>query len=131
MAVVGLPSRVTGLAAISIMAEITFMPGFHVNSNSSQCDSASGLAWRLILRTTVLDIIVLPAYRQIFEYRHECIDQSDDGHGPEEPLMPGGRGVKQNAADYDECDCDRSVELRLVVALVHKYYIPKRSEGSI
>src|SRR5258707_530094 len=105
------------------MAEITFMPGFQVNSNSSQRASASGLAWRLILRTTVLAIRVLPTYRQIFEHRQECIDQSDDGHGPEEPLMPGGRGVKQSAADCQEGECHYPVKLRLVVALVHRSYI--------
>ena len=32
----GFPSRVTGFAAMSIMAEITFMPGFQGRENSSQ-----------------------------------------------------------------------------------------------
>src|SRR5205085_4183942 len=32
----GLPSRVTGFAAISIIAEITFIPGFQGRENSSQ-----------------------------------------------------------------------------------------------
>ena len=54
MGVVGLPSRVTGLAAISISEEITFMPGLYVSSNSSQCDCVLGLSWRLILMMTVL-----------------------------------------------------------------------------
>ncbi len=54
MGVVGLPSRVTGLAAISISEEITFMPGCHASSNSSQRDSAAGVAWRLILMMTDL-----------------------------------------------------------------------------
>ncbi len=51
---VGLPSRVTGLRAISIIEEITFMPGCQASSNSSQCDLALGLSWRLILKITVL-----------------------------------------------------------------------------
>ena len=48
-----MPSRVTGLAAISIMAEITFIPGFQVSSNSSQREVDLGFSWRLILRMTV------------------------------------------------------------------------------
>ena len=35
MGVVARPSAVTGLAAISIMAEMTFMPGRHSSSNFS------------------------------------------------------------------------------------------------
>src|SRR5258706_12764677 len=58
MGVVGLPSRVTGLAAMSIMAEITFIPGFHGNSNSSQTACAVGFAWRLIFSKTVLLAII-------------------------------------------------------------------------
>src|SRR6202034_185196 len=54
MGVVGVPSRVTGLAAISISEEITFIPGCHASSNSSHRDSAAGLAWRLILMMTDL-----------------------------------------------------------------------------
>src|SRR5579862_6115137 len=53
MGVVALPSAVTGLAAISIMAEITFMPGCHCSSNRSHTAGASGLAWRLISKVTV------------------------------------------------------------------------------
>ena len=34
--VVALPSRATGLAAISMSEEITFMPGWWASSNSSQ-----------------------------------------------------------------------------------------------
>src|SRR3954462_13558794 len=49
MGVVGLPSRVTGFAAISISNEITFIPFFQGNVNSSQCESALGSNWRLIL----------------------------------------------------------------------------------
>src|ERR1022692_5323773 len=48
MGVVSSPSAVTGLAAISIMAEMTFMPGRQGSSNRSQTEGASGLAWRLI-----------------------------------------------------------------------------------
>ena len=48
MGVVARPSAVTGLAAISIMAEMTFMPGRHSSSKFSQTAGASGLAWRLI-----------------------------------------------------------------------------------
>src|ERR1035441_3065878 len=54
MGVVARPSAVTGLAAISIMAEITFMPGCHSSSKLSQTEGASGLAWRLISNPTVL-----------------------------------------------------------------------------
>src|SRR6266852_801465 len=52
MGVVGLPSRVTGLAAISMSEEITFMPGCRGSSNSSQEDFEVGVFWRLILRRT-------------------------------------------------------------------------------
>ena len=57
MGVVGLPSRVTGLRAISISDEITFMPGCQGSSNSSQCEGALGLAWRLILKRTFFSAI--------------------------------------------------------------------------
>src|SRR6266481_2419313 len=99
MGVVGLPSRVTGLAAISIMAEITFMPDFQVSSNSSQCACASGLAWRLILRTTVLAMVILPECYLIFKNRHDCVHQRNDRHGPEKPGMTREGGIKQYAAD--------------------------------
>ena len=48
MGVVALPSRVTGLAAISMSEEITFMPGWWASSNSSQYDLEVGVFWRLI-----------------------------------------------------------------------------------
>ena len=48
MGVVSWPDALTGLAAISIMAEMTFMPGFQGNSNFSQVASASGSLCRLI-----------------------------------------------------------------------------------
>ena len=44
MGVVALPSRVTGLAAISMSDEMTFMPGFQGSSNSSQCAVSLGVA---------------------------------------------------------------------------------------
>src|SRR5215469_1857669 len=53
MGVVGLPSAVTGFAAISIIAEMTFMPGRHSSSNRSHTAGDSGLAWRLISKLTV------------------------------------------------------------------------------
>src|SRR5260370_39306819 len=53
MGVVARPSAVTGLAALSIMAEMTFMPGRHSSSNRSHTAGASGLAWRLISNETV------------------------------------------------------------------------------
>ena len=53
MGVVGLPSAVTGLVAISIMEEMTFIPGRHSSSNFSQTAGASGPAWRLISNDTV------------------------------------------------------------------------------
>ena len=61
MGVVARPSAVTGLAAISIMAEMTFMPGRHSSSNFSQTAGASGLAWRLISNGTVLVAMFLSA----------------------------------------------------------------------
>src|SRR5580704_380577 len=54
MGEVALPSRVTGLAAISISEEITFMPGCQASSNSSQYGLEVGVDWRLILRRTDL-----------------------------------------------------------------------------
>src|SRR5450631_68665 len=54
MGVVGRPSAVTGFAAISIMAEMTFMPGRHSSSKISHTAGALGLAWRLISKATVL-----------------------------------------------------------------------------
>src|SRR5258708_5116959 len=59
MGVVGLPSRVTGLAAISISDEMTFMPGCQASSNSSQYGLEVGVFWRLILMRTVLLAIIL------------------------------------------------------------------------
>src|SRR5271157_2340711 len=59
MGVVGRPSAVTGLAAISIMAETTFMPGYHPSWKLSHTAGASGLAWRLISNCTVLVAMVL------------------------------------------------------------------------
>src|SRR5271167_2832688 len=56
--VVGLPSRVTGLAAMSISAEVTFMPGRYDNSNSSQWGFDSGDCRRLILMITVLEFAI-------------------------------------------------------------------------
>ena len=58
MGVVAFPSRVTGFAAISMSEEITFMPECQGNSNSSQCDLVSGVAWRLILKTTVFELAI-------------------------------------------------------------------------
>src|ERR1700685_408170 len=58
MGVVGLPSRVTGLAAISMSEEITFMPGWCASSNSSQYGLVVGVDWRLIfMRTDLLAIV--------------------------------------------------------------------------
>src|ERR1035441_452379 len=58
MGVVGRPSAVTGLAAISIIAEMTFMPGRHSSSNFSHTAGASGLAWRLISSAMVLSAMI-------------------------------------------------------------------------
>src|SRR5215472_9473290 len=52
MGVVALPSRVTGLRAISIIEEITFIPGCQASSNSSHPGLWLGDAWRRILKTT-------------------------------------------------------------------------------
>src|SRR5258708_39135743 len=54
MGVVAGPSAVTGLAAMSIMAEMTFIPGRHSSSKFSHTEGALGLAWRLISNATVL-----------------------------------------------------------------------------
>ena len=54
MGVVGLRSRVTGLAAISMREEMTFMPGLWTSSNSSQRGLSLGEAWRRILKRTDL-----------------------------------------------------------------------------
>src|SRR6266581_7046539 len=54
MGVVARPAAVTGLAAISIMAEMTFIPGRHSSSKFSHTAGALGLAWRLISNATVL-----------------------------------------------------------------------------
>jgi hypothetical protein len=61
MGVVGLPSAVTGFAAISIIAETTFMPERQSSSNVSQTAGASGLAWRLISKVTFL-VAMIPFY---------------------------------------------------------------------
>src|SRR5229473_1320555 len=49
-----MPSRVTGLAAISISAEVTFMFRLYGISNSSHDGLASGASWRLIFMRTDL-----------------------------------------------------------------------------
>ena len=67
MGVVGRPSAVTGLVAISIMAEMTFMPGRHSSSNFSHTAGASGLAWRLISSCTVLVAMISLRARLLFD----------------------------------------------------------------
>src|SRR5205823_14046700 len=57
--VVGLPSRVTGLRAISIIEEITFIPACQGRSNSSQCGFSLGEPCRRILKRTGLEGIRL------------------------------------------------------------------------
>src|SRR5438067_3177243 len=54
MGVVGLPCRVTGLAAISISEEITFICFFQGRENSSQYGEDRGLNCRLTRIRTVL-----------------------------------------------------------------------------
>jgi len=63
MGVVAWPSAVTGLAAISIMAEMTFIPGRQGRVNVSQTAGASGLAWRLISSVTVFSAMILRSLR--------------------------------------------------------------------
>src|SRR3954470_22627951 len=54
---------------MSMNDEITFIPGFHCNSNSSQYDFAWGSACRLILMSTVL----LAIYRKpLYETLRLC-----------------------------------------------------------
>jgi hypothetical protein len=52
-----LPSRVTGLRAISIIDEMTFIPECQASSNSSHRGLALGESWRRILKRTVLSAI--------------------------------------------------------------------------
>src|SRR5258706_10342623 len=59
MGVLAFPSLVMGSAAMSIMAEITFMPGFHAISKSSQRASTSGEGWRLMRSCTLLSAMAL------------------------------------------------------------------------
>src|SRR6266852_1837492 len=63
MGVVSMPSAVTGLVAISIMAEMTFMPGRQGSSNFSQTEGASGLAWGLVSMLACLVAISSSFYR--------------------------------------------------------------------
>jgi hypothetical protein len=63
MGVVGRPSAVTGLAAISIMEEMTFMPGRQGSSKRSHVAGASGLAWRRISKVTVFSDMVFSVVR--------------------------------------------------------------------
>ncbi len=57
--VVGFALRVTGLAAMSISAEVTFMPGRCGSSNSSQYGFDSGVSCRLIFMITVLEFAMI------------------------------------------------------------------------
>src|SRR6478752_4188681 len=98
MGVVGLPARVTGLAAISIMAEITFIPGFQASSNSSQRGRASGLSCRLILRTTLLAISFCLPYLIKLQQAHHGVQDRDPGEGPVDPVMARDRRPEQDAA---------------------------------
>src|ERR1700733_10630050 len=68
--VVALPSRVTGLAAISMSEEITFMPGWWASSNSSQYGLEVGVFWRLIFSRTDLLAISLSQLAGPFEHLH-------------------------------------------------------------
>ena len=71
MGVVARPSAVTGLAAISIMAEMTFMPGRHSSSKFSHVAGASGLAWRLISNLTVL--VAMFPQKQLSAFRPQIL----------------------------------------------------------
>src|SRR5579863_7185935 len=57
--VVALPSRVTGLAAISISTEMTFMFGLWGMENSSQYDAEVGVGCRLILMMTDFELAMI------------------------------------------------------------------------
>src|ERR1035441_848663 len=71
MGVVARPLAVTGLAAISIMAETTFMPGRQGSSKLSQTAGASGLAWRLISIAT--DLFAVVAMRRVSLCLFGCV----------------------------------------------------------
>ena len=92
-----LPSRVTGLAAISIMAEITFIPGFQVSSNSSQRGAGLGivLAFDLEndgLRMTVLAISCFVSRNEIiFSVVMMRIQERDAGKGAIGPVTVRNR----------------------------------------
>jgi len=64
MGVVGLPSRVTGLRAISIIEEITFIPGCQLSSNSSQRGLSLGEDCRRILKSTDLELDITISLNQ-------------------------------------------------------------------
>jgi hypothetical protein len=51
------------LAAISIMEEMTFMPGRQGSSKRSHVAGASGLAWRRISKVTVFSDMVFSVVR--------------------------------------------------------------------
>ena len=59
MGVVGFPVRSTGSMAMSIRPLMTFMPGRHLRSNSSQKGSDCGVACRRMTKRTVLSVIVV------------------------------------------------------------------------
>src|SRR6266699_2278661 len=95
MGVVGLPSRVTGLRAISIIEEITFIPGCQASSNSSQRGLSLGEAWRRILKRTDLSgirrgIFVFPKtknnrnkfHREGHEFHSSRFSLSEDARLP-------------------------------------------------
>src|ERR1041385_5697593 len=81
MGVDGLPSRITGFLAISIIEEITFMPACQGSSNSSQCGLSLGEDCLLILKRTGLESAIsvtrqftrsyAPTYREHGQQRTE------------------------------------------------------------
>src|SRR5713101_4214210 len=113
MGVVALPSRVTGLAAISISEEITFMPGCHASSNSSQYDLEVGVFWRLILRRTDLFSAILSHLPLDFRalgftriiYAFHCFI---------EPLYAPALAMHESERDSDE-DVENCLDGRILI----------------
>src|SRR5450432_681644 len=85
------PAVVTGLVAISIRLEITFMPGFQRISKLSHCAGELGSAWRLILKTTVFGRVAVFA-----AFSTDMLDPS-----PCAPLLTSPMAISPRHSDGD------------------------------
>src|ERR1700733_13288626 len=110
MGVVGLPSRVTGLAAISMSEEITFMPGWWASSNSSQYGLVVGGDWGLIfMRTDLLAIVQFLYFSRWFHTYKDFIPPMMFARG--NISVPGEMLVEQ-------------------LAILHSFYIEHAPSGN-